>query len=225
MWREAWGWTPGSERNSWRPALDTVVTVSPRTLRAFIHLAKEQGVDFSLLQEVEKINQRRVEIFLRKIRQAIWILRGKAIGILGLAFKPGTDDIREAVSLKIIKALLEEGSLLRLYDPQAMTNTERVFPETQASSPTVLRPMKRRAALTRCFLITEWDEFRQLDFARLRSLMEVPVLVDGRNLFTIRARCAKQGSNTFRSDATGRSAPRRAPSPETAFARGAPRST
>ena len=97
----------------------------PKDLRAFIHLAEEHGVDFSLLQEVERVNQRRVDVFVRKVRQALWTLRGKTLGILGLAFKAGTDDIREAVSLKIIQALLDEGSILRLYDPQAMPNTQR----------------------------------------------------------------------------------------------------
>jgi len=154
----------------------------PKDLRAFIYLAQEHGVDFSLLQEVERINQRRVGIFLRKVQQALWTLQGKTLGILGLAFKAGTDDIREAVSLKIIQALLEEKSSLRLYDPQAMANTQRVFPAganvTYCSS--AYEAARGAQAL---LLLTEWDEFRQLDLGRVRELMEVPVLVDGRNVF------------------------------------------
>ena len=155
----------------------------PKDLRAFIHLAEEHGADFSLLQEVERINQRRVDIFVRKIRQAIWTLPGKTLGILGLAFKAGTDDIREAVSLKIIRALLDEGCILRLYDPQAMPNTQQVFPastERLTYCPSAYEAAHGAQAL---LLLTEWEEFRQLDLLRLRGLMEVPVLVDGRNLF------------------------------------------
>ena len=155
----------------------------PKDLRAFIHLAQEHGADFSLLQEVERINQRRVDIFVRKIRQAIWTLPGKTLGILGLAFKAGTDDIREAVSLRIIRALLDEGCILRLYDPQAIPNTQQVFPastERLTYCPSAYEAAHGAQAL---LLLTEWEEFRQLDLLRLRGLMEVPVLVDGRNLF------------------------------------------
>jgi len=155
----------------------------PKDLRAFIHLAEEHGVDFSLLQAVEHINQRRVDVFVRKVHQALWTLPGKTLGILGLAFKPGTDDIREAVSLKIIQALLDEGSILRLYDPQAMPNTQRVFPaatERLTYCPSAYEAARGAQAL---LLLTEWEEFRQLDLLQLREVMEVPILVDGRNLF------------------------------------------
>ena len=118
----------------------------PKDLRAFIYLAEEHGVDFSLLQEVERINQRRVDIFIRKVHQALWTLRGKTLGILGLAFKAGTDDIREAVSLKIIQALLDEGSILRLYDPQAMPNTQRVFPAIDGATHLLLIRLRGGAA-------------------------------------------------------------------------------
>jgi UDPglucose 6-dehydrogenase len=155
----------------------------PKDLRAFIYLAEEHGVDFALLQEVERVNHRRVEVFLKKVRQALWVLRGKTIGILGLAFKPGTDDIREAVSLKIVRALLDEGSLLRMYDPQAMPNTQGVFPEIPGRLTYCTSAYETARGAHALLLLTEWEEFRQLDLARLRDLMEVPVLVDGRNLY------------------------------------------
>jgi UDPglucose 6-dehydrogenase len=155
----------------------------PKDLRAFIYLAGEHGVDFSLLEAVERINQRRIEVFIQKIRQALWVLRGKPIGILGLAFKPGTDDIRESVSLKIMKALIEEGSLLQLYDPQAMPNTQRIFPGTPGQITYCSSAYEAAQAAHALLLLTEWDEFRQLDLHRLRGLVEVPVLVDGRNLY------------------------------------------
>jgi UDPglucose 6-dehydrogenase len=155
----------------------------PKDLRAFIHLAEEHGADFSLLQAVEGVNQRRVDIFVRKVRQALWTLPGKTLGVLGLAFKAGTDDIREAVSLKIIQALHDEGCLLRLYDPQAMPNTQHVFPastERLTYCPSAYEAARGAQAL---LLLTEWEEFRQLDLPHVRELMEMPVLVDGRNLF------------------------------------------
>jgi UDPglucose 6-dehydrogenase len=155
----------------------------PKDLRAFIYLAEEHGVDFSLLREVERINQRRVEVFLGKVRQALWVLRGKTIGILGLAFKPGTDDIREAVSLKIMRALLDEGSLLRIYDPQAMPNTQQTFPAAPAQIIYCNSAYEAAHGAQALLLLTEWEEFRQLDLTRVRDLMEVPVLVDGRNLY------------------------------------------
>jgi len=155
----------------------------PKDLRAFIRLAEEHSVDFSLLQEVERINQRRVDVFVRKVREALWVLRGKTIGILGLAFKPGTDDIREAVSLKIVKALLDEGSILQLYDPQAMPNTRSVCPEKPGQLAYCASAYEAARGAHALLLLTKWEEFRQLDLIRLRDLMEVPVLVDGRNTY------------------------------------------
>jgi UDPglucose 6-dehydrogenase len=155
----------------------------PKDLRAFIYLAEEHGVDFSLMQEVERVNRRRLEVFLRKVRQTLWVLQGKTLGILGLAFKPDTDDIRESVSLKIVRALLEEGCRLRLYDPQAMPNAKKEFPETPGQLTYCASAYEAAQGAQALLLLTEWDEFRQLDFSRLRSLMEVPILVDGRNLY------------------------------------------
>jgi UDPglucose 6-dehydrogenase len=154
----------------------------PKDLRAFIHLAEEHGVDFALLQEVEHVNQNRVDVYVAKVRQALWNLRGKTLGVLGLAFKPGTDDIREAVSLKVIEALRSEGCILRLFDPEAMPNTQRVLPTSEQISycTTAYEAAQGTHAL---LLLTEWPEFRELDLPRLKGLMEVPVLVDGRNLF------------------------------------------
>ena len=155
----------------------------PKDLRAFIHLAEEHGVNFSLLQEVEAVNQRRVDIYIRKVHEALWTLRGKTLGILGLAFKAGTDDIREAVSLKIIQTLLDEGSVLRVYDPQAMPNTQAVFPTSTERLTYCSSAYEAAQGAQGLLLVTEWDEFRQLDLARVRESMEVPILVDGRNLF------------------------------------------
>jgi UDPglucose 6-dehydrogenase len=156
----------------------------PKDLRAFIHLAEERGVPCSILREVEQINHQRVQMFLKKIRQALWIVQEKTIGIWGLAFKPNTDDIREAPSIKIIDALLNEGARLRLYDPQAMTNMKRIFPERSGQvcyCPSAYQACEDAHAV---LLLTEWDEFRSLDLRRVAGLMALPVLLDGRNVFT-----------------------------------------
>ena len=154
----------------------------PKDLRAFIHLAEQRGVDASLLKAIERINLGRVENFLKKVKQALWVLRGKTIAVLGLAFKPRTDDIREAPALKVIAALLAEDAVLRLYDPEAMENTRAIFPP-QANRLTYCESAYEAARGAHALLIvTEWDEFRRLDLSRLRELMEVPVVVDGRNL-------------------------------------------
>jgi UDPglucose 6-dehydrogenase len=157
----------------------------PKDLRAFICLAQEHGVDFSLLQEVERVNHRRVKVFLGKVHQALGILRGKTLGVLGLAFKPETDDIQESVSLKIVKALREEGCVLRLYDPQAMPNAQKELPEIPGQLTYCASAYEAARGAQALMLLTEWDEFRRLDLSQIRNLMVVPVLVDGRNLFDV----------------------------------------
>jgi len=155
----------------------------PKDLRAFAYLGEEHGVDCGLLREVERINQRRIAVFLRKIRKAVWILQGKTIGVLGLAFKPGTDDIREAPALRIVDALLKEGASVRLYDPEAMPNARQLLPEKAERVTYCQTAYDACAGAHALLLLTEWDEFRRLDLRRAHDLMEVPVLVDGRGVF------------------------------------------
>ncbi len=155
----------------------------PKDLRAFVHLGKEHNVDVSFLKEVEKINQRRVDLFLKKVRDALEVIKNKTIGILGLSFKPDTDDVREAPSLRIIKALLAEGAILRLCDPRAIANTRAVFPEEQGRVNYFTSPLKAAEGTHALLLLTEWKEFLQLDLGQLKKLMQNPVVVDGRNLF------------------------------------------
>ena len=155
----------------------------PKDLRAFIYLAEVQGLDFSLLKEVERVNQRRSEVFLKKVHQALWVLNGKTVGVLGLAFKPNTDDIREAPSIKIIQGLLAEGAVLQLYDPSAMRNMQAIFPEEGGRVKYCSLAYDAARGAHALLFLTEWDEFRQLDLVQVRNLMEVPILVDGRNLF------------------------------------------
>lgn len=155
----------------------------PKDVRAFIHLAETHGQDVSLMHEVERINHRRVELFLKKIRKSLWVLRGKTLAVLGLSFKPLTDDIREAPALKMIGSLLEDGANLRLYCPQGMPNTRAVFPQEKGKLAYCKSAYEAARGAHAVLMLTEWDEFRDLDLPRLRDLMEVPIMIDGRNLY------------------------------------------
>jgi UDPglucose 6-dehydrogenase len=154
----------------------------PKDLRAFIYLAREHGLDCGLLKEVENINLHRVEVFLKKVRRAVWVLQGKRMGVLGLAFKGGTDDIRESPALRIVRALLEEGARLQLHDPQAMEASQREIPPQAKCLEYCTSPYEAAREAHALLILTDWQEYRELDLARLHELMEVPVIVDGRNL-------------------------------------------
>jgi UDPglucose 6-dehydrogenase len=154
----------------------------PKDLRAFMHLGREHGVECGLLREVENINQRRVEAFVKKVRQAVWVLQGKQMGVLGLAFKGGTDDIRESPALRIVKTLVEEGARLRLHDPQAMEASQQEMPAQAGRLEYCSSPYEAARGAHALLVLTPWQEYRELDWARLHDLMEVPVIIDGRNL-------------------------------------------
>jgi UDPglucose 6-dehydrogenase len=149
----------------------------PKDLKAFVKIAEQNGYDFSLLKEVDRINQGRREMVVEKLRRALWILRGKRIGLLGLAFKPDTDDVREAPALSIARRLLEEGAEVRGYDPQAAAKAQMVLPEL-AVCPDPYAVAERAEALVVC---TEWPEFAGLAWARIKAQMVRPLILDGRN--------------------------------------------
>jgi UDPglucose 6-dehydrogenase len=155
----------------------------PKDVKALTKIGEDLGVDMRLLREGERVNADRARIFVDKIKQALWILKDKRIGLLGLAFKPETDDIREAPAIRLISALLNEGANLRLYDPQAMANMKELFPED--GQRIVYCPDAYRAAegANALLFITEWEEFKTLDLKKLKSLMANPILIDGRNIF------------------------------------------
>jgi UDPglucose 6-dehydrogenase len=137
-------------------------------------------VDFSLLREVERINQARIERFLTKVRRALWVLKDKTLALWGLAFKPGTDDIREAPSLQVVQRLLQEGAAVRLYDPAAMGNVRRVVPPSDRVyyARDAYDAVEGAHAL---LLLTEWEEFIRADFAAVKGRMALPIIIDGRN--------------------------------------------
>ena len=155
----------------------------PKDLRALAHLADQHGVDCSLLRAVERVNKERAEIFLQKVRNSVWVISGKTLGVLGLAFKPNTDDLREAPSLRIIDALLKEGANLRLHDPWAMPGAKGFYPPESGRVTYCDSPYDVAHGAEALLLLTEWDEYKHLDLRRLRDLMQVPILIDGRNLF------------------------------------------
>ena len=154
----------------------------PKDVRAFIHIGKEHGLNFSLLEEVANINAERVKHFIRKVRRELCVVSGKAVGVLGLAFKAGTDDVREAPVFGILSWLLAEGASLRLHDPQAMNNARRHFPEDGKRVSYSSSPYEAAAGADALLLVTEWEEYRRLDLVKIRELMKVPTLIDGRNL-------------------------------------------
>jgi UDPglucose 6-dehydrogenase len=151
----------------------------PKDLQAFIRIAGKSGCDFSLLKEVEKINQRRISSVIEKLREELWILRGKKVAVWGLAFKPNTDDVRFAPSLALVQVLVEEGVLVSAYDPQATEKAKALIPGINYCA----NPYEAAQDAEAVLIVTEWDEFRAIDWQRVRSIVERPLIVDGRNMF------------------------------------------
>ena len=155
----------------------------PKDTRALIHIGEELGVNFGLIREVERINSSRPQVFIDKIKKALWILKDKNLAVLGLSFKPETDDIRNAPSIEVIKQLFEDGANLRLYDPKAAENMKDVFPEQSPKITYAASPYDAVKDANALLFITEWEEFGNLDFKKIKDLMANPIIVDGRNMF------------------------------------------
>jgi UDPglucose 6-dehydrogenase len=154
----------------------------PKDLQAFVHLAERSGVDFTLLREAERINKKRITNFVEKIRHALWVIRGKQIGVLGLAFKANTDDIRFAPAIDLVSHLIGEGAQIHAYDPEAMDRAKTVLPQI-AYEKSPYDAAKDAEAL---LIATEWKEFRDLDWEKIREVMARPLILDGRNLLNPR---------------------------------------
>jgi UDPglucose 6-dehydrogenase len=149
----------------------------PKDLQAFVRIAEKFGCDFSLLKEVERINQNRVEKFVETIRKELWVVRGKRVCVWGLAFKPNTDDIRFAPAISIIRRLQSEGAHIRAYDPQAMDKAKSELPEVSYCHDVYEAAEGADVVL----LLTEWEEFRNVDWSRLYGVVERALIIDGRN--------------------------------------------
>lgn len=163
----------------------------PKDLDAFIRICEDSGYDFKLLKEVKRINEEQREFLIKKIKDSLWILKDKRIGILGLAFKPGTDDMRFAPSIPIIQSLLSEGAKISTYDPKAMENAKKLFSaEGRSAFGRKLESIKfckspyEVAKNCDCLVIlTEWNEFKELDLKRIKRLLRQSIIIDGRNIY------------------------------------------
>jgi len=151
----------------------------PKDVSAFISISEELGYDFRLLKEVERINEEQIDFFFRKIKDTLWILEEKKIAILGLAFKPNTDDMRSAPSVKIIRKLLAEGAKVRAYDPKAMEKAREELPGIEYCRD----PYQAAEGAEALVILTEWNEFKEMDLARMKELLHQPIIIDGRNIY------------------------------------------
>jgi len=165
-----------------RPGIGYGGSCFPKDVAAFRSVAEQMGLDFGLLQEVEKINVQQKKRFLSKVRSALWTLRGKRVGVLGLAFKGDTDDIRESPAIDLVEMLLAEGCSVAAWDPAAIARTREELPEGKRLQyvDNAYAAAKDADAL---LILTDWKEFADLDFARLNIVMRYPILIDGRNLY------------------------------------------
>ncbi|MCA9396648.1 MAG: UDP-glucose/GDP-mannose dehydrogenase family protein, partial [Candidatus Omnitrophica bacterium] len=151
----------------------------PKDVAAFIKISEELGYDFSILKAVEKVNNEQVDHYLSKIKSKLKNLKGKTIGVLGLAFKPNTDDMRFAPSIPIIRNLTENGVKIRAFDPEAMVKAKEVFPKI-----TYCKDAYDAAKNADCLLVlTEWNEFKEMDLVRLKRVLNKPIVIDGRNIY------------------------------------------
>jgi len=165
-----------------RPGIGYGGSCFPKDVAAFRSVAEQLGIDFNLLAEVEKINVQQKKRFLSKVRAALWTLRGKRIGVLGLAFKGETDDIRESPAIDLVEMLLAEGCFVTAYDPAAMKRTEEILP----AGPCLRYVSDSYAAaddVDALLILTDWAEFANLDLHRLNTTLRYPIVIDGRNLY------------------------------------------
>jgi UDPglucose 6-dehydrogenase len=150
----------------------------PKDLQAFVHLAGTVGVDFEILRAAEHVNKQRIDHFLAKVRQALWVVRGKRVAILGLAFKANTDDVRFSPALEVARRMLAEGAEVHATDPQAMSRAEAILPQIIYHRD----PYEAARSAEALLICTEWEEFRRLDWERVGQLMARRLVIDGRNL-------------------------------------------
>jgi UDPglucose 6-dehydrogenase len=153
----------------------------PKDLSAFIRISESMGYRFGLLQEVQRINAEQMDRFVKKITDTLWVLKGKTLGVLGLAFKQNTDDVRMSPAIDLCQRLLKEGARLRVYDPQAMEKAKSLLPEA-----TYVGDMNEVAEGCDALVIaTEWPQFKNLDLEKARKNLAHPIIFDGRNLFDV----------------------------------------
>jgi len=154
----------------------------PKDLSAFIKISEQLGYDFALLKEVQRINAGQMDRFVKKITDTLWVLKDKKIGVLGLAFKQNTDDVRLSPAIELCQRLLKAGASLRLHDPKAMDKAKDILKPGPAI--TYVPDMNDVAEGCDALVVaTEWPVFKKLDLDRARKGLTHPILFDGRNLF------------------------------------------
>jgi UDPglucose 6-dehydrogenase len=165
-----------------RPGIGYGGSCFPKDVAAFRSVAEHLGLDFNLLSEVEKINNAQKKRFLTKVRSTLWTLRGKKLAVLGLAFKGGTDDIRESPAIELIQMFLEEGCAVAAFDPAAMKRTELAIPAgaKMRYAESIFDAAEGADAL---LVLTDWAEFAAVDLEQLKAKLRYPIVIDGRNLF------------------------------------------
>jgi UDPglucose 6-dehydrogenase len=152
----------------------------PKDVQAMLKFSADKGYRFEILDAVERVNRQQKALLVEKMTEHFGSLAGRAIAVWGLAFKPRTDDMREAPAITIIERLLEAGAIVRAYDPEAMKVAGRIFGNRVTLVKRAYDALGGAEALA---LVTEWNEFREPDFAKMRKLMQTPVVFDGRNIY------------------------------------------
>jgi UDPglucose 6-dehydrogenase len=152
----------------------------PKDIAAFISIARQLGLPFGLLEEVQRINERQFKRFLDGIREALWVLKEKKLAVWGLSFKPNTDDVRSSVAVRLVEAIVADGAEVTVFDPKAMEKARAlpVAPRVQFASSALEAAQDAEALI----IATEWPEFAAVDLASLREAMRTPLIFDGRNL-------------------------------------------
>jgi len=151
----------------------------PKDVAAFASIADELGCDSQLLRAIQQVNDLQPSLLVSKLKRALWNLNGKTIAVLGLSFKPDTDDMREAPSVQVIRRLQEEGVRIKAYDPQAMPNARAILKDIQYCN----TPYEAAQGSDALVILTEWAEFKELDLGNIKGILKQPVIVDGRNIF------------------------------------------
>jgi UDPglucose 6-dehydrogenase len=152
----------------------------PKDIQAFIHLSASVGVDFEMLKAAERVNKQRIDKYFEKIRKALWVVKGKRVAVLGLAFKANTDDIRFAPALEVMRRLLEEGAEVQASDPEAIARTKSQFPQVAYFED----PYEALKGVDAALVCTEWQIFRKLDWGRAGKDMARRLVIDGRNVYS-----------------------------------------
>ena len=173
----------GMDKRIGRPFLDAGIGYGgfcfPKDAEAFIRISEKLGYDFKLLKATQEINYGQRKHFVKKIEKSLWVVKDKTIGVLGLAFKPNTDDMRFAPSIDIIQALQKEGAKIKAYDPESMERSKEIFNDIEYCD----NPYDAAKNADALLILTEWDEFKEMDLKKIKSLMKHNLIIDGRNIY------------------------------------------